>query len=106
MLLLSVWLEQIEKMNQGFFTLTLKTRKVIKLQPVFESLAGVRSVACLDDKTYLIEATENEELTDLIASEVLKSGAGLVELTRSKNQLEDVFLRLTYGQSNSLGAQI
>lgn len=99
-------IEKIEKMNQGFFTLTLKTRKAQKLQPIFEALAGVKAVLCPDDKTYLIEATENEELADLIASEVLKSGAGLVELTRSKNQLEDVFLRLTYGQSNSAGAQL
>lgn len=99
-------IEQIEKMNQGFFTLSVKTRKAHGLQITFEKLAGVKTVVCPDDKTYLIEALESEDLTDLIASEVLKSGAGLVELTRSKNQLEDVFLRLTYGQTTSTGAQL
>jgi ABC-2 type transport system ATP-binding protein len=99
-------IDQIEKMNQGQIVLTLKTRKAKSLKSVFVAISGVKNVLCIDDLTYNIEITDDSDLTDLIAAEVLKSGAGLIEMTRSKNQLEDVFLRLTYGQSTETGASV
>lgn len=99
-------IDQIEKMNQGQIILTVKTRKVKNLKPVFVAISGVKNVLCVDDLTYNIEITDDSDLTDLIAAEVLKSGAGLIEMTRSKNQLEDVFLRLTYGQSTETGVNV
>ncbi len=91
-------IDQIEKMNQGFVTLNLKTRAAKNIKSILEKIEGVKSVSASDDLTYVIEMSDRADLTDDIAAEVLKSGAGLVELVRSKNQLEDVFLRLTYGQ--------
>ncbi len=91
-------IDQIEKMNQGFVTLNLKTRAAKNIKLILEKIEGVKSVSASDDLTYVIEMSDRADLTDDIAAEVLKSGAGLVELVRSKNQLEDVFLRLTYGQ--------
>jgi ABC-2 type transport system ATP-binding protein len=94
-------IDQIEKMNQGFLTLNLKTRTVKNIKSNLEKIDGVKSVVATDDLNYVIEMSDRAELTDDVAAEVLKSGAGLVELVRSKNQLEDVFLRLTYGQNTS-----
>jgi ABC-2 type transport system ATP-binding protein len=91
-------IDQLEKLNQGFVTLNLKTRIAKGIKSNLEKIEGVQSVLTTDDLTYIIEMSDRAELTDEIAAEVLKSGAGLVELIRSKNQLEDVFLRLTYGQ--------
>ncbi len=99
-------IDQIEKMNQGHVVLTVKTRTSKNLNSVFVAMNGVKNVHCIDDLTYNIEISDEGELTDLIATEVLKSGAGLAELTRSKNQLEDVFLRLTYGQSAESGVNV
>ncbi len=99
-------IDQIEKMNQGHIVLTVKTRTVKNLKSVFVAISGVKNVHCADELTYDIEITDDSDLTDLIAAEVLKSGAGLVELTRSKNQLEDVFLRLTYGQNAESGVSV
>jgi ABC-2 type transport system ATP-binding protein len=88
-------------MNQGFVTLNLKTRTAKNIKLNLEKIDGVKSVLATDDFNYTIEMSDRAELTDDIAAEALKSGAGLVELVRSKNQLEDVFLRLTYGQNAS-----
>lgn len=99
-------IEQIEKMNEGLVTLNLKTRIAKNLKSQLEKLSGVKSVVCSGDFTYAIEISNRVELTDEIAAEALKAGAGIVELTRSKNQLEDVFLRLTYGQTKSIEASL
>ena len=64
----------------------------------------MQTVQSEDSQSYTIQMTDRAELTDEIAAEVLKSGAGLLEISRSKNQLEDVFLKLTYGQIDA-GAQ-
>ncbi len=93
-------IDQIEKMNQGFVTLNLKTRSAKNIKINIEKIPDVKSVTCTDDFSYVIEMADRIDLTDDIVAEVLKSGAGLVELIRSKNQLEDVFLRLTYGQTD------
>jgi ABC-2 type transport system ATP-binding protein len=93
-------IEQIEKMNQGAVIINLKTRTSKDIQTILENIPDVKSVVSPTPLNYVIEMSDRVDLTDEIAAEVLKSGAGLVELVRSKNQLEDVFLRLTYGQND------
>jgi ABC-2 type transport system ATP-binding protein len=44
----------------------------------------------------LVEVNGNDEAVEALASEVVKFGAGLIEM-HSMAQLEDVFLKLTYG---------
>lgn len=97
-------IDQIENMNLGMITLNLKIRIAKAIKPVLEKINGVQSVITEDGLNFNIQMNDRLDLTDEIAAEVLKSGAGLLELSRSKNQLEDVFLKLTYGQNVTEGA--
>jgi hypothetical protein len=46
--------------------------------------------------TVVAEVTGQDDLVELLAQEVVKSGSGLLEM-QSMAQLEDVFIKLTYG---------
>ncbi len=97
-------IDQIENMNQGIITLNLKVRIAKNIKTVLEKINGVQTVSTEDGLNFNIQMHDRLDLTDEIATEVLKSGVGLLELSRSKNQLEDVFLKLTYGQQATEGA--
>lgn len=90
-------IDQIEKMNQGSMIVSIKTRKNSALFDSLKTLAGVISVEKISELHFQVKMQENDELIDKIASEVIRSGAGLLELVPSRANLEDVFLKLTYG---------
>ena len=90
-------IDQIEKMNQGSFLVNIKTRKSSTLLDTLKKLNGVISVEKITDLHFQVKMQENDELIDKIANEVIKSGAGLMELVPTRANLEDVFLKLTYG---------
>ena len=90
-------IDQIEKMNQGSFLVNIKTRKSSDLSDTLKKLNGVISVEKITDLHFQVKMQENDELIDNIANEVIKSGAGLMELVPTRANLEDVFLKLTYG---------
>lgn len=90
-------IDQIEKMNQGSFLVNIKTRKSSTLSDTLKNLNGVISVEKITDLHFQVKMQENDELIDKVASEVIKSGAGLMELVPTRANLEDVFLKLTYG---------
>jgi ABC-2 type transport system ATP-binding protein len=56
----------------------------------------VRASKAAAPGTILVEINGNDEAVEMLASEVVKIGAGLIEM-HSMAQLEDVFLKLTYG---------
>ena len=91
-------IEQIEKMNKGFVMLTVKTKKSNSIEAQLKSIEGVKEVEVLSLQHYRVKLVEQEDLIEKIASEVIRSGAGLMELSPSRANLEDVFLKLTYGQ--------
>jgi ABC-2 type transport system ATP-binding protein len=92
-------IDQIENMNQGFIVLTVKTKKSMPLAAQIKALEGVSDVEMITEQHYRIKLIEQDELIEKIASEVIRSGAGLLELSPTRANLEDVFLKLTYGQS-------
>lgn len=93
-------IEQLEKLNQGALFVHVKTRLVRQLQPILQKLEGVVAVERITDLHFKIQLLEKEELIENIAQEVMRSGAGLMELLPSRANLEDVFLKLTYGQES------
>lgn len=93
-------IEGIEKWNKGTILLTLKTRKPLRQQDVLSNVAGVIAVEAVNDQHYRIKLEENEDLIDQVATAIIQSGAGLLELSPSKANLEEVFLKLTYGQQS------
>ena len=92
-------IDQISKMYEGFIVLTLKTRKTQLIDQHLKNIEGVKEVEVITPQHYRIKMIENEDLIEQVASEVIKSGAGLIELSPIHANLEDVFLKLTYGQT-------
>lgn len=92
-------IEQIEKMNQGHIVLTVKTKRVSAIQQKLQKVNGVLGVEVISNLQYQIKLIEQSNAIEEIADEVIRSGSGLVELSPSKANLEDIFLRLTYGQN-------
>ncbi|MBC7464625.1 MAG: ABC transporter ATP-binding protein [Bdellovibrio sp.] len=91
-------IEGLEKLNKGTLSLTIKTKKKSSLEESLKSVSGVLAVEKISDIHFKIKLQEQDELIEKIASEVIRSGAGLMELVPTRANLEDVFLKLTYGQ--------
>ncbi len=94
-------IDRLEKMNQGSFLVTVKVRKSSVTPSLVEALKKIQGVTAVDQLSDLhlkIQMLEQDELIEKIAAEVIRSGAGLMELVPSRANLEDVFLKLTYGQ--------
>lgn len=94
-------IEQIEKMNHGYIMLTVKTKKTGLLESQLTGISGVKEVEVVTGQHFRLKLDEHEDIIEKIASEVIRSGAGLMELSPSRANLEDIFLKLTYGQSKA-----
>lgn len=94
-------IEQIEKMNQGFILLTVKTRKSNSIAAQLQSIEGVQEVEVISEQHYRLKLIEQDDIIEKIANEVIRTGSGLIELSPSRANLEDVFLKLTYGQNKA-----
>lgn len=91
-------IDNIEKLNQGSVTVIVKTKKEMALEADLRKIAGVEAVDAMGLATFKIQL-KDEDILDQVASHIIKSGAGLRELTPARENLEDVFLKLTYGES-------
>lgn len=91
-------IEKIEKMNQGFILLTVKTKKPDSIESQLRNVTGVNGVEVVSASHYRIKLIEQDNIIERIASIVIASGVGLLELSPVRANLEDVFLKLTYGQ--------
>lgn len=94
-------IEQIEKMNQGYTLLTVKTSRPISVEEKIGNIDGVAGVEVVSANHYRVKLTDQSSSIEKIADEVTRSGAGLIELTPTRANLEDVFLKLTYGQDQA-----
>lgn len=96
-------IDQIEKMNEGFIMLTVRTKRAGSLQAQMLKVEGVKEVQALASNIYKIKIVDEDDIIEKVASEVIRSGDGLLELTPTRASLEDVFLKLTYGQNSQEG---
>lgn len=94
-------IEEIEKMDQGSVILTVRTKKSVAIESQLTSISGVHEVEVVSGRHYRLKLDEQDDLIERVASEVIRSGAGLMELSPSKANLEDIFLKLTYGQDKA-----
>jgi ABC-2 type transport system ATP-binding protein len=95
----------IEKMNKGLVTVTVKTKKESSLESEFRKVSGVQEVEVLSSYSYKIRINDSEHVLDHLATKVIQSGSGLLEITPDKENLEDVFLKLTYGETTARSAE-
>lgn len=90
-------LSQLEK-GQGRIFIRLR-REVSDLKSI---IADVQNVLAVDigsnKKEWKIDYKGDEETVEKVSNKIVSNGLGLVELSPSKVDLEDVFLKLTYGQ--------
>lgn len=99
-------IDEIEKMNQGTIDLSVKVRRITNLKDQLSKIAGVMDVTQITDLHYSLKLKQNEDLVEKIAAEIIRSGAGLLELKSMQANLEDVFLKLTYGQNEKQDATV
>lgn len=91
-------IDNLEKLNQGLITVMIKTKKEIDLSSDLKKIAGVEVVDTVGAATFRIQM-KHEDILDQVVGHIVKSGAGLRELTPARENLEDVFLKLTYGHA-------
>ena len=96
-------IDQIEKMNEGFIILTVRTKKPGSLEAQLLKVPGVKEVEAVTSQLYKVKMIDEDDIIEKVASEVIRSGDGLLELTPARASLEDVFLKLTYGQNTQAG---
>ncbi len=92
-------IEQISKLSSGTIMLNIKTRKHGVLESKLGALDGVSHVETLNSQQYKLTIDDDEDVIESVAREVMNSGLGLLELAPAHANLEDVFLKLTYGQN-------
>ncbi len=68
-----------------------------KILGALKGVKGVHTGVTRNDWT--LDAENQEEIIESIAKEVMSRGYGLLEISSAKADLEDVFLKLTYGDS-------
>ena len=74
---------------------------------ILSAVPGVLKVeAGTAEKDWVLDTQENEEMVERIASQVIQKGYGLLEISSARADLEDIFLKLTYGQNSKNEAQV
>jgi len=72
---------------------------------VLSAIPGVLKVhAGLTAQDWAVDTLENDELVEQIASQVIQCGFGLLEISSARADLEDIFLKLTYGPASEVQA--
>ncbi len=92
-------IEEISKLSSGTIMLNIKTRKHGVLESKLRGLDGVSHVEALNSQQYKLTIDDDDDVIESVAREVMNSGLGLLELAPAHANLEDVFLKLTYGQN-------
>ena len=94
-------IHHLATMEKGQSRLNIRLRKDV--DDMKKVLGDIREVVGLhmgaSHKEWRLDVQGGEEIIDAISSRLVNNGLGLVELSPSKLDLEDVFLKLTYGQS-------
>lgn len=94
-------IDKLSQLNEGFVVLTVRTAKSTDITSGIKAIESVQDVEVIGERHYRIKL-QTEHAVEKIAEEIVKSGAGLLELSPQKANLEDVFLKLTYGQDMGL----
>lgn len=98
-------IHNLSAMEQGQVRLHVRLRKDV--DDMKGILSGVREVVGVQPgathKEWNIDVKGGDEAVDHVSSHLVTKGFGLLELSPAKRDLEDVFLKLTYGQQEKRG---
>ncbi len=92
-------IDNLSKLEKGQGRIFIRLRKEVSdLRSVIAGIDEVMSVDIGNNKReWRIEYKGDDETIDKVSSKIVSNGLGLIELTPSRVDLEDVFLKLTYG---------
>lgn len=92
-------IDNLSKLEKGQGRIFVRLRKeVADLKAVISGIDEVMSVDIgSNKKEWRIDYKGDDETIDKVSSKIVSTGLGLIELTPSRVDLEDVFLKLTYG---------
>lgn len=92
-------IDNLSKLEKGQGRIFVRLRKeIIDLKSVIGDVDEVMSVdAGTSKKEWRIDFKGDDATIEKVSSLIVNKGLGLIELTPSKVDLEDVFLKLTYG---------
>lgn len=98
-------IHSLATMEKGQSRLQIRLRKDVTDMKAI--LSGIREVVRIQEgvshKEWRIDVQGGDDIVEAISSCLVNKGLGLIELTPSKLDLEDVFLKLTYGQQAEAG---
>lgn len=101
-LILEDSIENIQNFRKQQTHLNIKLRQDKDLTSEFENIPGVISVNQNSPRAYSLQIENDEFTTELILQSILKNRAGLLEMSVNENNLEDVFLSLTYNKTEEV----
>lgn len=92
-------IQNLATLERGQGKVFVRLRKEVQdLGSILKDVSGVLEVdSGANKKEWNIGFKGDEEIIDQLSSKIVSNGLGLVELSPSKVDLEDVFLKLTYG---------
>lgn len=92
-------IQNLESMEQGRSRLQIRLKKdATDLKSVIGDIAGVIDAQRgVGDKEWSVSVTGDEDVIANVSSRLVTQGLGLLELSPQRLDLEDVFLKLTYG---------
>ncbi len=96
-------LANLSSLQKGVRKIQLKVRRnSSELATGLKNISGVQKISSgATPSDFVIETTEGEDVIEAVATYVMKAGAGLLEINSAKADLEDIFLKLTYGSTES-----
>lgn len=96
-------IENLSRVEQGQVRLRIRLSKELNLNQMLGQVPGVVRVESEKSKSWNIDISGGDEVLERISGLIVQQQGGLLEMTPTKLDLEDVFLKLTYGQD--LGGQ-
>ncbi|MFV8259438.1 ABC transporter ATP-binding protein [Bdellovibrio bacteriovorus] len=98
-------IQNLSALDKGQVRLHVRLRKDVEDMKIV--LSGVSAVTGVQlgasRKEWNIDLKGGEEAVENVSSQLVTGGYGLLELSQAKRDLEDVFLKLTYGQQERGG---
>lgn len=92
-------IENIQNIRQQQTRVNIKLRQDHDIEEDLKQIKGVLSVQKSGSRSYVMQIENDETTNNAILECVIKNKVGLVEMSTNENNLEDVFLNLTYNQT-------
>lgn len=98
-------IQNLSAMEKGKQRLKIRLRREVNdMHALLSSVSGINLVEVgASKKEWTVDINGDESGIESVAKILVDQGCGLVELTPSRQDLEDVFLKLTYGREQGRG---